>query len=131
MATNEVTLQEKKELAETEERTEAAKYYSPYTDVYETADAVIVTMDMPGVDKSGIDVEVENDMLTVVGNIDANKYEQLEPVYTEYNVGNFTRRFTLSTTIDNANISAQLADGVLTVTMPKAKEAIAKRIPVS
>ncbi len=130
MATREVALQEKKELAESEERTEVGKYYSPYTDIHETADAVIVTMDMPGVKRSAVDIAVDKDVLTVVGNIDPKKYERLDPIYTEYNVGNFTRRFTLSTHIDDANISARLTDGVLTVTLPKAKEAIAKRITV-
>ena len=130
MATREVALQEKKELAESEERTKVGKYYSPYTDIHETADAVIVTMDMPGVERPAVDIAVDKDVLTVVGNIDPKKYERLDPIYAEYNVGNFTRRFTLSTHIDDANISARLADGVLTVTLPKAKEAIAKRITV-
>lgn len=130
MAANEVTLQDKKELTPAEERTEAGKYYSPATDIYETADAVVVTMDMPGVDRSAIDINLDKDVLTIVGRIDSHKYEGLEPIYSEYNVGNFTRRFTLSTEIDSQSISAQAADGVLTVTLPKAKTAVARRIDV-
>jgi HSP20 family protein len=86
---------------------------------------------MPGVDRSAIEIRLDKDVLTIVGHIDSKKYEGLEPVYTEYNVGNFTRRFTVSTEIDSHGISAQAADGVLTVRLPKAKAAVLRRIEVS
>ena len=54
----------------------------------------------------------------------------MEPVYTEYNVGPYTRSFTLSNKIDQEKISAQLEDGVLTLTLPKAKEALLRRISI-
>ena len=130
MAERELTLQEKKELAAAEERTEAGKFYSPYTDIYESPDAVTVTMEVPGVEKSAIDIRLEQNVLTITGNIDSRKYEGLEPIYSEYNVGNFVRSFTLSTKIDSEGISASVADGVLTVRLPKATEAVARRIDI-
>ena len=130
MAERELTLQEKKELAAAEERTEAGKFYSPYTDIYESPDAVIVTMEVPGVEKSAIDIRLEHNVLTITGNIDSRKYEGLEPIYSEYNVGNFVRSFTLSTKINSEGISASVADGVLTVRLPKATEAVARRIDI-
>jgi len=130
MAERELTLQEKKELAAAEERTEAGKFYSPYTDIYESPDAVVVTMEVPGVEKSAIDIRLEKDVLTLTGNIDSKKYEDLEPIYSEYNVGNFVRSFTLSTKIDSEGISATVADGVLTVRLPKAAAAVARRIEI-
>ncbi len=54
----------------------------------------------------------------------------MEPVYTEYNVGHYTRGFTLSSKIDRDKISAQLDDGVLTLTLPKVNEAMPRRIAV-
>jgi HSP20 family protein len=130
MATQEVALQEKKELAPPQERTEAGKFYSPYTDIYETNDAVIVAMEVSGVDKSAIDIRLEKSILTVTGNIDPKRYEDLTPIYSEYNVGNFIRSFTLSTKIDSDAISANVEDGVLTVRLPKAKEALSRRIEI-
>ena len=85
---------------------------------------------MPGVEKKDINVSLENDVLRVDGQIDFAKYEGMEPVYTEYNVGPYTRSFTLSNRIDQEKISAQLEDGVLTLTLPKAKEALPRRISI-
>jgi HSP20 family protein len=55
----------------------------------------------------------------------------LRPIYSEYSVGNFSRTFTVSTKIDSGAISANVVDGVLTVTLPKVAEAVAKRIAVN
>jgi HSP20 family protein len=126
----EVALQEKRELSPSQERTEAGKFYSPYTDIYETKDAVIVAMEVPGVAKSDIDVRLDKGQLTITSNVDSKRYDGLEPIYSEYNVGNFVRSFTLSTKIDRDAIAASVADGVLTVRLPKAVEAVARRITV-
>src|SRR5690606_11605935 len=128
---NELELQQKKELAPAEERTEAGRFYSPYTDIYETGDPVVVEMDMPGVAKDGIDIRLEKNVLRITGSIDSRRYEGLEPLYTEYNVGDFVRSFTLSTAIDQDKISANLADGVLRVELRKAAAAVARRIEVN
>lgn len=130
MATKDLTFQEKRELAAPEERTEAGKFYSPYTDIYETPDAVVVTMEVPGVERTAIDIQLEKNVLKVTGKLDAGKYADLEPIYSEYNVGNFTRSFTLSTKIKSDDISATSADGVLTIRLPKAPEAVARRIEI-
>jgi HSP20 family protein len=131
MASQEVAPQGKMELTQTEERTEAGKFFSPYTDIHETPNAVVVTMEMPGVDKGSIDIRLDKGVLTVKGTIDSNRYASLTPLYSEYNVGNFVRTFNVSTKIDGERISAAIADGVLTVSLPKAAEAVARRITVN
>ena len=123
-------VQEKRELVSKEEKTVPSRYFVPTTDIFETEDALTVVMEIPGVAKPDVDVNIENDILRVEARIDHSKYEGLEPLYTEYNVGHFTRSFTLSSKIDQQQISAQLADGVLTLTLKKAKEALPRRIAI-
>jgi HSP20 family protein len=127
----ELEVRAKKELVSKEETTVPARYYVPSTDIYETQDALTVVMEMPGVGKEDITVALENDRLRVEGQIAFSKYDGLEPVYTEYNVGHYARAFTLSNKIDQEKISAQVEDGVLTLTLPKVKEAQPRRIPIS
>ena len=132
MATSQaLEVQEKKELVSKEEKTVPARYFVPTTDIFETADALTVVMELPGVDKEALDVNIENDVLRVEGRIDYSKYEGMDPLYTEYNIGHFARSFTLSKKIDQQQISAQLDDGVLTLTLKKAKEAMPRRIAIS
>jgi HSP20 family protein len=131
MVSQEVTPREKRELKEPQERTEAGRFFSPYADIHETERAVVVSLEVPGVDRNAIDIQLEKGVLTVKGTIDATKYESLRPIYSEYNVGNFVRTFTVSPKIDSSGIAATVADGVLTIELPKAKEAMARRIAVS
>ena len=123
-------VKEKKEVVSKEETTVPARSFLPTTDIYETDEALTVVMEIPGVEKKDLDVDLENDVLRVEGRIDFSKYEGLEPLYTEYNVGHFARAFTLSRKIDQQQISAQVEDGVLTLTLRKAKEAQPRRIAI-
>ena len=126
----ELSVREKKELVAKEEKTIPGRYYIPYADIYETDDALGVVLEMPGVEKKDLNVALENDVLRVEGQIDFTKYKDLEPVYTEYNVGHYARSFTLSNKVDQEKISANLEDGVLTLTLPKAKHAQPRKIAI-
>ena len=131
MATaQELAVRYKKELVSKDEKTVPGRYYVPFADIYETDDALCVVMEMPGVVRKDVEVALENGVLRVDGRIGFSKYQGMEPVYTEYNVGNYTRSFTLSNKIDQEQISAQIEDGVLTLTLPKAKEAQPRRISI-
>jgi HSP20 family protein len=123
-------VQQKKELASKEEKTVPARYFVPATDIYETDESLTVVMEVPGVEKDDISVKIENDVLRVEGQIDFSKYQEMEPVYTEYNVGHYARAFTLSERIDQNEISAELDNGVLTLTLKKVKQALPRRIEV-
>ncbi|MBV9777271.1 MAG: Hsp20/alpha crystallin family protein [Acetobacteraceae bacterium] len=126
----ELALREKRELVGRDEKTVPGRFYVPYSDIYETDEALTVLMEMPGVEREGVSVALENDVLRVEGKIDFSKYEGMEPVYTEFNVGHYTRSFALSGKIDRERIGAQLEDGVLVLTLPKAKEAQPRRIAI-
>ena len=122
--------QEKKELVSKDETTMPVRYFVPATDIFETEDGLTVVMEVPGVDREAIDINVENDVLKIEAKIDPAKYEGMEPLYTEYNVGHFARSFTLSNKIDRQQISARLEDGVLTLTLQKAREAVPRKIAI-
>jgi HSP20 family molecular chaperone IbpA len=126
----ELAVREKRELAEREERTVPGRFYVPQADVYETEEALTVVMEMPGVDRKDVGVELKEGVLRVEGRIDFSKYGGMEPVYTEYNVGHYGRSFTLSDRVDQERIAAQLEDGVLTLTLPKTAEAQPRRIAI-
>lgn len=123
-------VQDKKELATRDEQTVPARYFVPYTDILETEDALTVVMEMPGVERDDVDVKLEDDILEVEGRIQFSKYTEMQPVYTEYNIGHYRRRFELSSRIDRDKIAAELNDGVLTLTLPKAEEAKPRRIKI-
>ena len=126
----ELAVREKQELAKKEEKTIPGRYFVPAADIFETEDALTVIMEIPGVEKKDVSIALEDDSLRVEGQIDFSKYQGMEPVYTEYNVGHYARGFSLSGKIDREGISAQLDDGVLTLTLPKAKESMPRRIAI-
>lgn len=131
MATQpELQVQQKREVEQKQERTIPARQFLPVTDIFETDHALTLVVEMPGVKKENVDVRVENDVLTIDGRVDFSNYEGLQPLYTEYNVGNYLRSFQLSSKIDQAGINAQLKDGIMTLVLPKAETAKPRRISV-
>ena len=131
MAGQDIEVSKKKELQTKEEKTTQARQYLPPTDIYENDDTLVMTMEMPGVDKKDVSAYVENNVLRVEGRLDFSKFDGMEPVYAEYNVGNFVRTFSLSSKIAQDGISAELSDGVLTLTLAKAKEATPRQIKIT
>lgn len=129
--TQEIAAQQKKEVTTKDERTFPARYFVPNADIYETDDALTLIMEMPGVDKKDLDVQLEAGTLKVEARIDFSKYEGLEPLYSEYNVGHYLRSFVLSDKIDQSDISAALDNGVLTLTLKKARAAAPRRIKIN
>ena len=123
--------QEKRELQKKDEPTIPARVYLPNTDIYESDAALTVVMEMPGVDKAHLDIHLEDNVLSVSGRIDFSRYEKLQPVYTEYNIGQYQRSFSLSPSIvDENKITAEMTDGVLKLTLPKAERVKPRKIPL-
>jgi HSP20 family protein len=127
----ELQVQKKRELDQKEETTIPARVFMPNADIYETADALTVILEMPGVEKGNVDVRVEDGVLNVAGQLDLSKYQGLQPLYTEYNIGHYARSFRLSSKIDQGRIAADLKDGVLSLTLPKVEEAKPRTIKVN
>jgi HSP20 family protein len=86
---------------------------------------------MPSVDGRQLSVNLADGMLTIEGGVGVDDYKDLEPVYTEYNVGNYLRRFTISSDIDMDRIQARVTHGVLELELPKAERAKPRRIEIN
>src|SRR5215204_4096538 len=104
------------------------RYITPPVDIYETTDGLVVQADLPGVAKEGLDVRVENNLLTIRGK--AVHVASGEPVYREYGLVNFFRQFELNDRVDQSKISAELKHGVLTLSLGKAEGAKPRKIEV-
>ena len=127
----ELKVQQKREVESSRESTIPARSFIPPTDVFENEQSLIVVMEVPGIQRDQVDVRDENNVLTVEGRLDQSKYNGLQPVYTEYNIGNYARSFQLSSQIDQNGIKAELNEGVMTLTLPKAETAKARRIKIN
>jgi HSP20 family protein len=131
MATRqELQVQQKRELDKKEEDTIPARVFLPAADIYETDDALNVVLEMPGVEKNSVEIRVEDGVLKIDGRLDFSKYQGLQPLYTEYNVGHYSRSFRLPSRIDQTKIAAELNDGVLSLVLPKVEEAKPRTIQV-
>lgn len=127
----EITVREKEEIKKEEgEPTKSGVYYSPVVDVYETEDAITVLADLPGVEKSDLDINVEDRQLTITGLVNEPE-ERFQPAYSEYGIGGYTRSFKLGDTIDQSGINASLKDGVLTLMLPKADRQKPRKVEIS
>jgi HSP20 family protein len=132
MTTQQLTPKDKQELQE-KEHTRPGRAYVPDVDIREDEHALWLWADVPGVTQDDVEVELHDNVLRIEGRVSTQDYDGLTPVYTEYNVGNYVRRFTLTRAqeFDRDHISARLVNGVLEVKLPKAEKAKPRRIPVS
>jgi HSP20 family protein len=131
MVSKELQVQQKRELEKKEETTIPARIFLPTTDIYEAPGLLTVLVEMPGVEKKNVEISVEDGVLNVRGRLDLTKYQGLTPLYTEYNVGHYSRSFRLSSKIDQNKIGAEMKDGVLSLTLPKIEEAKPRTIRVT
>jgi HSP20 family protein len=130
MTPQELSVRNRQELKGGEEHTRAGRTYLPDADICETQDSLWLWADMPGVDEGSIEVNLADGVLSIAGRVSLQAYENLAPVYTEYNVGNYLRRFVVSSDIDADHIQARMANGVLNVELPKAASAKPRQTPV-
>ena len=105
---------------------------APETDVVETEREIRVVTEMPGLKRDNIEVDIENNVLTIRGEKreERTEGEQGKWHLAERRYGTFTRSFVLPRDVDAENIQASFEDGVLTVTVPKSEKARRRRIDV-
>jgi HSP20 family molecular chaperone IbpA len=102
----------------------------PPVDIYETADDITLTADMPGVSKDRLDVRVEGTSLFIEGDIGIAPQAQMSPLYADVRATKYRRTFVLGNELETDKIAANLADGILTLRIPKRAEVRPRRIEV-
>jgi HSP20 family protein len=106
--------------------------FIPPVDVYEDEHNITLKMEVPGIDQKDIDVRLENNVLTIHGERKLEKEEKQENFQrVERSYGTFNRSFTLPTTVDTDNVSADYENGVLKIRLAKKAEAKPKQIKVN
>jgi len=106
--------------------------WNPVVDVSETNDEVVVTAEMPGMSKDDIDISVEDNQLILSGEKKQDQEEKEANYYrVERSYGSFRRIFTLPARVDVGKVKASYEGGVLTVRVPKAEAAKARKIEIS
>jgi len=106
--------------------------WMPAVDLYEDKDNLYVKAELPGMKREDIEVSLHDGVLTLSGERKAEERSAKAEVYrAERFVGRFQRTFTLNTPVEEAKVKAAYADGMLTVTLPKAEKAKPKQIEVN
>jgi HSP20 family protein len=102
---------------------------SPNVNIIETKDGYILEAEMPGVAKEGLEVSVEDNVLTILGRRQADPSVKL--LYRESSPADYRRVFELDPALDTGKINAQIEQGILTLTFPKTEKAKPRRITVN
>jgi len=106
--------------------------WAPAVDIFETEHELVVKADLPDIQPEGLDIRVENNILTIRGErkfekkVNESNYLRVERSY-----GSFSRSFSLANTVNSEAIKAEYKNGVLTLTIPKREEAKPKQIKVN
>lgn len=128
-------IQTPRQAAPAAEAEHAAPHYvddalTPPVDVVEDAQGITLHADLPGVPKDQLRLEVEAGTLSIEGQLQLAMPEGLQSSHREVAAPRYRRVFTLSKELDTEKVSAELAQGVLTLRIPKATHAQARRIDV-
>ena len=131
MANQEIQVVDKKKLSpESAEITRNGVYFTPAVDIFENSNELTVVVDMPGINSEDVEVDLRENILTIIGDTKAEEFDGQE-LLTEYRTGGYYRTFRVNNLIDHAKIAASMNDGVLTLKLPKSEKAIPRKIPVA
>lgn len=111
------------------EPTSQLPIYQPRFDIVESENELTLYGDLPGVEEKHLDVQYENEQLTIQGHVPP-RMENVKMLRQEFGIGNYQRVFTIGASIDAEKISAEIHNGVLIVHLPKSESVKPKRIAV-
>ena len=121
---------EKMEVRSSAEQTTPGPVFTPSVDIFETEQELTLLADMPGVNAEGVNIDLRENILTLSGDVKMPEGEKEIELIREYRTGRYLREFTLSETIDQSKIKAEIKDGVLQLKLPKAEAAKPRKISV-
>ncbi len=127
-AQTELSPRDRRDVARREAETPAL---IPAVDIFEDSHGITLCADLPGVTRDRLDIQVEDDTLTIEAEAAIEMPEGMKPLYADVRATRYRRRFTLSRELASDRISAQMNDGVLTVTIPKREELRPRKIEVT
>lgn len=99
-------------------------------DIYETAEGVTLYVDLPGVSKDNLEIDVDQNVLTIKGQVNLDTSESMHPAYMDVRSKLYERRFTLGEQLDVENISATLNQGALKLFLPRREQHKPRKINV-
>jgi len=115
---------------QTATRRETEKFMTPPASIRETADGYTLELEMPGVNKDGLEISIEKNELSIVGRRSAPT-PQGTLLHRESRPHNYRRTFEIDPSIETGKIAARISQGVVTLTLPKAEEVKPRKIAVS
>ena len=118
-----------KETPRKAERAPAEEFIAPEVNISETKEGYVLEAEMPGVNKDGLEITLENNELTIVGRRNRETVSG-EPLFRERSAAHFRRVFELDPAIDTGGINAKVDQGMLTLTLPKSEKVKPRRITV-
>jgi len=120
---------ENKEVTTQENKAEVIAL-TPATDIFESKGGITLYIDLPGVNKKTLDIDVDKDILTIKGKIDLTTAENMKPTYVDVRANVFERRFTLGDELDSSQIEAKLDQGALKLSIPRLEKHQPKKINI-
>jgi HSP20 family protein len=105
--------------------------YTPPIDIHEGPEGLTLEADLPGATERNLQVQLEDNVLSLYARIDSPAPEGARLVHEEYRLGDYQRSFILSDEVDRERITAELKNGVLRIFLPKAERARTRRIEIT
>jgi HSP20 family protein len=106
--------------------------WAPAVDIYETEQELVLRADLPGLQEKDIDLRIENNMLTIRGERNADStVKEDNYLRVERSYGSFSRSFSLPNTVDTDAVKAEYRNGVLQVHLPKREESKPRQVKIS
>ncbi|MFA5516097.1 MAG: Hsp20/alpha crystallin family protein [Desulfuromonadales bacterium] len=112
-----------------EETRNAGRFIRPAVDIWETEEGLKLVADIPGVTKDGLNVDIDQGILTIEGKTGENR--QGEAIFREFDLVSYYRQFQLPGEVDTEKIAAELKNGVLVLQLPKLEAAKPRRIEIT